>query len=90
MNLVSSKRSDGAGFLPWQKAPRSAPNRRPRLKRDATQDASVSVSFKGISASADVSCAKYGEAQPVARPLTMASRLTVWQRIGNVDLRAAI
>lgn len=62
---------------PWQKAPKSAPITRPRLRRDATQDASMSVNFKGTSAADDVNCAKYGEAQPLARPETMVSRLTV-------------
>lgn len=76
MNLAFNKKSYSEELLPWQKAPRSAPTRRPRFKRDATQDASVAVSFKGSSASANVNCAKYGEAQPDAKPLTTASRLT--------------
>jgi len=64
-------------LLPWQKAPINAPITRPRFKRDATQDTSKSVSFKGTSASADVNCAKYGEAHPLARPETIVSKVTV-------------
>jgi len=80
MNLVFNKKH-GEELLPWQKAPRSAPTRRPRFRKDATQDASVSVSFKGASASANVNCAKYGEAQPDAKPLMRASKLTVVQNV---------
>lgn len=81
MNFLPLANSGSEGPLPWQKAPRSAPIKRPRFKKDATQEASVSFSFKKVSTSADVNCAKYGEAQPVANPLTIASKPTIRQNV---------
>lgn len=74
MNLLSDNEEMA---LPWHSALSKAPTKRPRFKRDATQDASVSVSLKGMFASVDVSWAKYGDAQPFARPLPIIAKQTV-------------
>lgn len=70
---ISKKRTS----LPCIIEPIRAPKSLPRFKRDAIQDASLSVNLIDISDVADVSWAKYGDAQPFARPLTIGAKLTV-------------
>lgn len=60
-----------------QREPMMAPNRRPSGNKEAIQDAWSCVTRNG--GSSLVNNARYGEVQPIARPMLMASRVTKTQ-----------
>ena len=52
------------------------PTNLPKLRVEATQEASASVRCNGRVIFTVVSCAKYGDVQPFARPVISAAILT--------------